>query len=115
MKAVTRGIARRFLGERGASAVEYALLIAFVAMAIVGAVYVLGARLTFAFEGAAGSLATPAPAPAPPPAAPGPVAPPGVDYENCDAVRAAGADPIHVGDPGYSRELDPDGDGVGCE
>ena len=115
MKAVTRAIATRFLGERGASAVEYALLVALVAMAIVGTVYVLGARLTFAFEGAAHSVATPAPAPAPPPPAPGPVAPPGVDYEDCDAVRAAGADPIHVGDPGYSLELDPDGDGVGCE
>ena len=36
-------------------------------------------------------------------------------YANCDAVRAAGAAPIHVGDPGYSRRLDRDGDGVGCE
>jgi hypothetical protein len=38
-----------------------------------------------------------------------------VTYENCDAVRAAGAAPIHAGDPGYSRTLDRDGDGVGCE
>lgn len=36
-------------------------------------------------------------------------------YENCDAVRAAGAAPIHRGDPGYARHLDRDGDGVGCE
>jgi uncharacterized protein DUF1524/excalibur calcium-binding domain-containing protein len=36
-------------------------------------------------------------------------------YENCDAVRAAGAAPIRVGQPGYSRNLDRDGDGVGCE
>lgn len=36
-------------------------------------------------------------------------------YENCDAVRAAGADPVYSGDPGYSRKLDRDGDGVGCE
>ncbi len=36
-------------------------------------------------------------------------------YENCDAVRAAGAAPIRAGDPGYSRKLDRDGDGVGCE
>jgi len=36
-------------------------------------------------------------------------------YANCDAVRAAGAAPIRVGDPGYSRSLDRDGDGVGCE
>lgn len=36
-------------------------------------------------------------------------------YENCDAVRAAGAAPIRVGDPGYSTKLDRDHDGVGCE
>jgi ABC-type glycerol-3-phosphate transport system substrate-binding protein len=38
-----------------------------------------------------------------------------VYYKNCAAVRAAGADPIRVGDPGYSRKLDRDGDGVACE
>ena len=36
-------------------------------------------------------------------------------YQNCDDVRAAGADPIQVGEPGYSRKLDRNGDGVGCE
>lgn len=36
-------------------------------------------------------------------------------YANCTAVRAAGAAPIYSGDPGYSRKLDRDGDGVGCE
>jgi hypothetical protein len=36
-------------------------------------------------------------------------------YKNCAAVRAAGAAPIRRGDPGYSRKLDRDGDGVGCE
>ncbi len=38
-----------------------------------------------------------------------------VYYENCTAVREAGASPIHSGDPGYSTKLDRDGDGVGCE
>jgi hypothetical protein len=38
-----------------------------------------------------------------------------VVYENCDAVRAAGAAPIHRGDPGYGSHLDRDSDGVGCE
>ncbi|MFB7609414.1 excalibur calcium-binding domain-containing protein [Streptomyces gardneri] len=38
-----------------------------------------------------------------------------VYYRNCTAVRAAGADPIRVGDPGYGRHLDRDGDGVACE
>ncbi|MFL6097992.1 MAG: excalibur calcium-binding domain-containing protein, partial [Blastococcus sp.] len=27
----------------------------------------------------------------------------------------AGAAPVRVGDPGYSRKLDRDGDGIGCE
>lgn len=38
-----------------------------------------------------------------------------VHFENCDAARAAGAAPVHRGDPGYGRHLDRDGDGVGCE
>ncbi|WP_418909281.1 excalibur calcium-binding domain-containing protein [Glutamicibacter endophyticus] len=38
-----------------------------------------------------------------------------VYYKNCTAVRAAGAAPIYKGEPGYSRKLDRDGDGVGCE
>jgi hypothetical protein len=38
-----------------------------------------------------------------------------VFYENCTAVRAAGADPIRRGDPGYGVHLDRDGDGIGCE
>ncbi|WP_239159603.1 excalibur calcium-binding domain-containing protein [Winogradskya humida] len=38
-----------------------------------------------------------------------------VYYANCAAVRAVGADPIYAGDPGYSRKLDRDGDGVACE
>ena len=28
---------------------------------------------------------------------------------------SGGRDPIHKGDPGYSRKLDRDGDGIGCE
>lgn len=36
-------------------------------------------------------------------------------YANCSAARAAGAAPIRRGDPGYSRRLDRDGDGVACE
>ena len=38
-----------------------------------------------------------------------------VYYENCDAARAAGAAPVHRGDPGYDSHLDGDGDGVACE
>ncbi|MFJ8210416.1 excalibur calcium-binding domain-containing protein [Streptomyces sp. NPDC096033] len=38
-------------------------------------------------------------------------------YKNCTATRAAGAAPVHRGDPGCGRHLDRDGDGdgVGCE
>ncbi|WP_051717122.1 excalibur calcium-binding domain-containing protein [Streptomyces sp. NRRL F-5727] len=40
---------------------------------------------------------------------------PEVYYANCTAVRAAGADPIRIGDPGYGSHLDRDGDGIACE
>ena len=53
-------------------------------------------------------VAAPVPAPAV-------EAPSTVTYANCDAVRAAGAAPIHVGDPGYAKKLDRDSDGIGCE
>ncbi|MGN0109764.1 MAG: excalibur calcium-binding domain-containing protein, partial [Bifidobacterium sp.] len=38
-----------------------------------------------------------------------------VYYQNCSAVRAAGKAPLYQGQPGYSRKLDRDGDGVACE
>ncbi|MET4687644.1 excalibur calcium-binding domain-containing protein [Sinorhizobium fredii] len=38
-----------------------------------------------------------------------------VHFPNCAAARAAGAAPIHAGEPGYRRKLDRDGDGVACE
>ncbi|MDD9205958.1 excalibur calcium-binding domain-containing protein [Georgenia sp. 10Sc9-8] len=47
-------------------------------------------------------------------AAPAPAAPSAYD-KNCSAARAAGAAPVVVGQPGYGRHLDRDGDGVGCE
>jgi Excalibur calcium-binding domain/Protein of unknown function (DUF1524) len=58
------------------------------------------------------TAASPAPQPAP---APAPPAGSTIYYANCDAVRAAGAAPIHRGDPGYASKLDRDGDGIGCE
>ncbi|MCZ0873897.1 excalibur calcium-binding domain-containing protein [Peribacillus sp. AS_2] len=38
-----------------------------------------------------------------------------VYYKNCDAVRSAGAAPVYEGQPGYSKHLDRDGDGIGCD
>lgn len=38
-----------------------------------------------------------------------------VYYANCAAARAAGAAPVMRGQPGYSRKLDRDNDGIGCE
>ncbi|MET9876885.1 excalibur calcium-binding domain-containing protein [Actinacidiphila glaucinigra] len=40
---------------------------------------------------------------------------PDATYANCAAAREAGAAPLHRGDPGYSRSLDRDGDGVACD
>jgi len=36
-------------------------------------------------------------------------------FANCTEARAAGAAPVHRGDPGYSSRIDRDGDGVACE
>jgi hypothetical protein len=44
-----------------------------------------------------------------------PPADPGQFYDNCDDARAAGAAPVHEGEPGYGPHLDADNDGVGCE
>lgn len=56
---------------------------------------------------------TTAPPPPPPPTTIAPAA--GVYYDNCSAARAAGAAPLHRGDPGYRSGLDRDSDGVACE
>jgi hypothetical protein len=66
----------------------------------------------------------PGPPSSPPPAAPAtpPTAPPATTavagepyYANCAAVRAAGAAPLHQGEPGYRSSLDGDHDGTACE
>jgi hypothetical protein len=36
-------------------------------------------------------------------------------YKNCTAARAAGAAPLHIGEPGYRSALDGDKDGIACE
>ncbi|MEV6071670.1 excalibur calcium-binding domain-containing protein [Nocardia sp. NPDC052001] len=35
-------------------------------------------------------------------------------YVNCEQVRAQGKAPLLAGQPGYTRQLDPDGNGVAC-
>jgi len=69
---------------------------------------------------AAPAPAAPAPV-APAPVAPAPVAPdpvlpaPSLPFKNCTEAWAAGAAPVHRGDPGYAPRLDRDNDGIGCE
>jgi hypothetical protein len=60
---------------------------------------------------------TPKPVPPPPPVEPEPAPEPpaAAYYKNCDAARAAGAAPLHRGDPGYRSALDRDKDGTACE
>ena len=65
-----------------------------------------------------GATPTPTRTLAPPPAVVAPPAPApggGSAYANCAAARAAGAAPLHRGDPGYRSGLDRDGDGIACE
>ncbi|OJW72763.1 MAG: hypothetical protein BGO57_16140 [Sphingomonadales bacterium 63-6] len=40
---------------------------------------------------------------------------PAVFYRNCNEARAAGAAPLHRGQPGYRPEMDGDNDGIACE
>lgn len=40
---------------------------------------------------------------------------PGDAWSGCNAARAAGTAPIYIGEPGYSADMDGDGDGVACE
>lgn len=35
-------------------------------------------------------------------------------YSSCTQVRSLGVGPLYAGQPGYSRQLDPDGTGVAC-
>ena len=44
-----------------------------------------------------------------------PAEPEDIYYRNCSQARAAGAAPIHYGEPGYAPHLDRDGDGIACE
>lgn len=39
----------------------------------------------------------------------------GAYYQDCDAARAAGAALLKRGEPGYRKELDPNGNGVACD
>ena len=84
----------RLLGERGATAVEYGLVVALLAIAMFAGGYLLGVNLDAVFDEFTNSLATPAPAPA---ARSRPPAGPSVFYEDRDAVRAAGAGPVRGG------------------
>lgn len=36
-------------------------------------------------------------------------------YKNCTEAREAGVTPLYEGEPGYSKKLDRDGDGIACE
>ena len=59
----------------------------------------------------------------PPSQSPSPVTSPEADeatessvyYSGCREVRALGKAPLHADQPGYSPEMDGDGDGIACE
>ena len=63
------------------------------------------------------TAAAPPPAVLPlvPPAAMPPPTASSAYYGDCGDARAAGAAPLHAGEPGYRSDLDRDGDGVACE
>ncbi|WP_083905235.1 excalibur calcium-binding domain-containing protein [Nocardia transvalensis] len=62
--------------------------------------------------------------PAPPPPPPAPTSKPApttskpapnVYYKSCKEAKAAGATPLHKGQPGYRAGLDGDNNGIACE
>jgi Excalibur calcium-binding domain len=55
------------------------------------------------------------PPPSPPPSTTGPDEGPRRPYRDCMEAWLARALPLYAGEPGYSRELDRDGDGEACE
>ncbi|TCC08827.1 excalibur calcium-binding domain-containing protein [Kribbella soli] len=63
------------------------------------------------------SPSTPTPTPTASTAVPSatPSSTPAVVYRDCAEVRAAGKAPLYRGDPGYTPELDSNGDGIACE
>jgi pilus assembly protein Flp/PilA len=61
---VLRGdLAARFEQEEGATAVEYGLMVALIAVAIIGAVTAVGGQLTTLFNQVVGGLGGPPPTP----------------------------------------------------
>lgn len=40
---------------------------------------------------------------------------PGDVWQGCNEARTAGTAPIYAGEPGYSEDMDGDGDGIACE
>ena len=79
-----------------------------------------GLRVTPAEHDAIAGSSTPAPGePVPTPPRSRPVdVPAGRSTQpdaDCAAARAAGAAPLHRGDPGWSDSMDGDGDGTACE
>lgn len=43
-----------------------------------------------------------------------PTPPPTYGYTSCDQVWLGGQGPFKKGEPGYTKQLDPDGDGIAC-
>lgn len=65
MKKFVSGITRFFQEEEGASAVEYGILVALIAVAIIVVVGALGGKLVDVFQLVVDKLTAAAPAPAP--------------------------------------------------
>jgi len=88
------------------------------AMALPNAQQAMATNWYSAWQQYVGAKPTPVRTTAAPPAI---VAPPlssaggSAYYANCAAARAAGAAPLHRGEPGYRAGLDRDSDGIACE
>lgn len=80
-------------------------------IALVG---VLAGLATGAVKFLSGDDDAPKPGPSSTSTTPGDSSGESVAYRTCADVKKAGKAPLHKGDPGYSRSLDRDGDGIAC-
>lgn len=98
-----------------AGALLIGALIAGTVLSVVPAGVVSGAAPVATATAESESSATPAPSKKPGAAKKSAAPEPTLRYPSCNEVFAGGQGPFKEGEPGYTKQLDPDGDGIACE
>jgi hypothetical protein len=98
-----------------AGALLIGALVAGTVLSVVPAGMVSGAAPVATATAEPESSATPAPSKKPGAAKKSSAPEPTLRYPSCNEVWAGGQGPFNEGEPGYTKQLDPDGDGIACE